>query len=664
MAQHSTAQHSSLTDNINPSQQNNLEKLKQLFPEIFCENKIDWEKLKLVLGEENLADHNEHYCLNWAGKSSAYRTLQSPSFNTLSPCKEESVNFDTTQNLFIEAENMEALKILQKAYAGTVKMIYIDPPYNTGNDSFIYPDKFSETREEYAKRVGDKDAEGYIKRDGIFQWAFRKNSKDNGHYHSNWLSMMLPRLHLAKTLLRDDGVIFISIDDNEQAQLKLLCDEVFGAENFVASLPTIMNLKGNNDEFGFAGTHEYTIVYMKNKSSVDDLNGIPLTEEDFADYDQEDEKGKFYQGATLMRTGEDGAREQRPNGYYPIFVSRDYSRMSVEKLANDDFIVYPITKDGKEMSWRRSKDTLSKSLNEFIIKHSKNGKISFYKKQRLEDDIASGKKAKSLFYKPAYSSGNGTEVIKKLFNKKIFQNPKPLELLKNLIRIGSNEGDLICDFFCGSGSFAHAIMELNLKIKEKQRQYICIQLPEELNPKDKKQKMAYEFCQSLGVSENIAEISKERIRRAGAQILQNLPENHSLDIGFKVFKLSESNFKQWQTPKNNEVKNIKAQLDIFQDIVEPTATVENMAYELALRLGFQLTDSFEFADYLVWLNDKTGKRKTALLLTQYHNEMLNHIIDAQPQKVFALDKVFNGNDALKANLALQLKDAGIAFETF
>ncbi|QEY24016.1 site-specific DNA-methyltransferase [Neisseria animalis] len=663
-AQHSTAQHSSLTDNINPSQQNNLEKLKQLFPEIFCENKIDWEKLKLVLGEENLADHNEHYCLNWAGKSSAYRTLQSPSFNTLSPCKEESVNFDTTQNLFIEAENMEALKILQKAYAGTVKMIYIDPPYNTGNDSFIYPDKFSETREEYAKRVGDKDAEGYIKRDGIFQGAFRKNSKDNGHYHSNWLSMMLPRLHLAKTLLRDDGVIFISIDDNEQAQLKLLCDEVFGAENFVASLPTIMNLKGNNDEFGFAGTHEYTIVYMKNKSSVDDLNGIPLTEEDFADYDQEDEKGKFYQGATLMRTGEDGAREQRPNGYYPIFVSRDYSRMSVEKLANDDFIVYPITKDGKEMSWRRSKDTLSKSLNEFIIKHSKNGKISFYKKQRLEDDIASGKKAKSLFYKPAYSSGNGTEVIKKLFNKKIFQNPKPLELLKNLIRIGSNEGDLICDFFCGSGSFAHAIMELNLKIKEKQRQYICIQLPEELNPKDKKQKMAYEFCQSLGVSENIAEISKERIRRAGAQILQNLPENHSLDIGFKVFKLSESNFKQWQTPKNNEVKNIKAQLDIFQDIVEPTATVENMAYELALRLGFQLTDSFEFADYLVWLNDKTGKRKTALLLTQYHNEMLNHIIDAQPQKVFALDKVFNGNDALKANLALQLKDAGIAFETF
>ena len=259
-------------------------------------------------------------------------------------------------------------------------MIYIDPPYNTGSDSFIYPDKFAETREEYARRVGDTDAEGYLKRDGVFQGAWRKNPRENGHYHSNWLSMMLPRLHLARTLLRDDGVIFISIDDNEQAQLKLLCDEVFGAENFVGTLPTIMNLKGNNDEFGFSGTHEYTVVYIKDKTSLEDLNGIPLSEEDYADYDQEDEKGKFYQGATLMRTGEDGAREHRPNGYYPIFVSRDYSRMSLSKQSDDDFVVFPITKDGKEMSWRRSQETLNKTLDEFIIKHTKQGRISFYKK--------------------------------------------------------------------------------------------------------------------------------------------------------------------------------------------------------------------------------------------------------------------------------------------
>ena len=192
--------------------------------------------------------------------------LQAPTFNTLSPCRAESVDFDGTRNLFIEAENLEALKILQKAYAGSVKMIYIDPPYNTGSDSFIYPDKFSETREEYARRVGDKDAEGYLRRDGVFQGAWRKNSKDSGHYHSNWLSMMLPRLHLARTLLRDDGVIFISIDDNEQAQLKLLCDEVFGAENFVACI--VVEGTPKNDPYIVSTAHEYCLVYTKNFESA------------------------------------------------------------------------------------------------------------------------------------------------------------------------------------------------------------------------------------------------------------------------------------------------------------------------------------------------------------------------------------------------------------
>ncbi|TCP15785.1 DNA methylase [Nicoletella semolina] len=257
-------------DNPNNLKDNNLLKLKSLFPEIFCENQIDFEKLKLILGEDNLASHNERYQLNWAGKSDAYRTLQTPTFNTLAPCQAESVNFDGTQNIFIEAENLEALKILQKSYAGSVKMIYIDPPYNTGSDSFIYPDKFSETRDEYAKRVGDKDSDGYLKRDGVFQGAWRKNSKDSGHYHSNWLSMMLPRLHLAKTLLRDDGVIFISIDDNEQAQLKLLCDEVFGAENFVTTIHVElsatqgMKVKAAKDG-NIVKNAEYILVYSKNQ---------------------------------------------------------------------------------------------------------------------------------------------------------------------------------------------------------------------------------------------------------------------------------------------------------------------------------------------------------------------------------------------------------------
>ena len=564
--------------------------------------------------------------------------------------------------MFIEAENLEALKILQKSYAGSVKMIYIDPPYNTGNDSFIYPDKFSESREEYARRVGDTDDAGYLKRDGVFQGAWRKNGKDSGHYHSNWLSMMLPRLHLAKTLLREDGVIFISIDDNEQAQLKLLCDEVFGAENFVGSLPTIMNLKGNNDEFGFSGTHEYTIVYMKNKSLVEDLNGIPLIEDDYSDYDQEDERGKFYQGATLMRTGEDGAKEQRPKGYYPIFVSNDYKRMSVEKLAETDYMVYPITKDGKEMSWRRSKKTLSESLSEFIIKHNKQGKISFYKKQRLEDDLENGKKSKSLLYKPSYSSGNGTEIIKRLFNKKVFQNPKPLELLKDFIRIGSNSGDLVCDFFCGSASFAHAIMELNAESNKANRKYICMQLPEELNPKDKKQKIAYDFCQSLGLPENIAEIAKERIRRAGRQISDGLQDGSEIDTGFKVFKLAESGFKQWRQPADTDAESLQGELLLNIDSVLSETPSENLLYELMLRMGLKLTCKVSFSDDVYWVEDGDTGGLYAFLLERVDQGLIDGVLAKHPVKVAALDRLFEGDDALKSNTVLQMKDAGVMFE--
>ena len=564
--------------------------------------------------------------------------------------------------MFIEAENLEALKILQKSYAGSVKMIYIDPPYNTGSDSFIYPDKFSESREEYARRVGDTDDAGYLKRDGVFQGAWRKNGKDSGHYHSNWLSMMLPRLHLAKTLLREDGVIFISIDDNEQAQLKLLCDEVFGAENFVGSLPTIMNLKGNNDEFGFSGTHEYTIVYMKNKSLVEDLNGIPLTEDDYSDYDQEDERGKFYQGATLMRTGEDGAKEQRPKGYYPIFVSKDYKRMSVEKLAETDYMVYPITKDGKEMSWRRSKKTLSESLSEFIIKHNKQGKISFYKKQRLEDDLENGKKSKSLLYKPSYSSGNGTEIIKRLFNKKVFQNPKPLELLKDFIRIGSNSGDLVCDFFCGSASFAHAIMELNVESNKANRKYICMQLPEELNPRDKKQKIAYDFCQSLGIPENIAEIAKERIRRAGRQISDGLQDGSEIDTGFKVFKLAESGFKQWRQPAGTDAESLQGELLLNIDSVLSETSSENLLYELMLRMGLKLTCKVSFSDDVYFVEDGDTGGLYAFLLERVDQGLIDGVLAKHPVKVAALDRLFEGDDALKSNTVLQMKDAGVMFE--
>jgi len=235
-----------------------INSLKKIIPEAFTENKIDWEKLKAALGDD-IEFKNERYVLNWAGKSDAFRVLQSPSSATLVPCKEESIDFDKTENIFIEGENLEVLKVLQKSYFGKIKMIYIDPPYNTGNDSFIYPDKFSETREEYLNRIGDKDEAGYMTREGLF----RKNSKDSGHYHSNWLSMMYPRLFLARNLLRDDGVIFVSIDDNEVHNLRLIMNEVFGEENFIAVFPWRKRTAKSDVPFGISQDYEWVLSYSR-----------------------------------------------------------------------------------------------------------------------------------------------------------------------------------------------------------------------------------------------------------------------------------------------------------------------------------------------------------------------------------------------------------------
>ncbi|MDI6687707.1 MAG: site-specific DNA-methyltransferase, partial [Desulfobacterales bacterium] len=269
--------------------QEKIERLKELLPEVFTEEKIDWEKLKATLGED-IEFKNERYVLNWAGKSDAFKVLQSPTTATLVPDRNESVDFDDTGNVFIEGENLEVLKVLQKSYFGKIKMIYIDPPYNTGNDNFIYPDRFSETKEEYLERIGDKDELGYMTREGLF----RKNSKDSGHYHSNWLSMMYPRLFLARNLLKDDGVIFVSIDDHEVHNLRLLMNEVFGEENFVANVVWEKKYTRSNDAKWFSDNHDHILVFSKNKESLK-FNLQTRTEEQLKSYSNPDNhpKGKW-----------------------------------------------------------------------------------------------------------------------------------------------------------------------------------------------------------------------------------------------------------------------------------------------------------------------------------------------------------------------------------
>ena len=629
-----------------------------MFPEIFCEEQIDFEKLKLALGEDNLCAQNERYQLNWAGKSDAYRTLQSPTFNTLAPCIAESVDFHDTQNVFIEAENLEALKILQKSYAGKVKMIYIDPPYNTGSDSFVYPDKFAETRDEYARRVGDKDQDGYLLRDGAFAGAWRKNSKDNGHYHSNWLSMMLPRLHLAKTLLREDGVIFISIDDNEQAQLKLLCDEVFGAENFVAQICWQKKYAVSNDDPRIAAMHDFILVYQKSPSF--NRNLLPRTEKQLSRYKNIDNDPRGVWSSDNYVSNK--SRSERPTLWYPII----HPKTGQEVWPEEDAV------------WRYSKEKHQQMVDENRLYWGEDFSYNKPRLKRFLSEIQDGIVPSTWW--EFEETGHNDEAQKetgKLLGKKIFSTPKPIRLLQKILSIGSNKNDLILDFFSGSGTTAQAAMQLNAE-DGGNRRYICVQLAEETAENSEARKAGFA---------NIAEIAKERIRRAGAQIRrsginarQNMPSENAdtaadavsginarptVDTGFKVFKLTESHFKQWRRPLSGSLNDQQqlALLEEFQNIVHENAGVENMAYELMLRLGFELTDSIEFVGNVVWLNNAAQTRKTALLLDTVNQAVLDEVRARSPKKVFVLDKAFAGDDALKTNAALQFKDAGIDFET-
>lgn len=656
-----------------PPQQERIDILKHLMPEVFDEGRIDFEKLKATLGEA-VNFSNERYVLNWAGKSDAFRVMQCPSSATLVPCKDESVDFDTTQNIFIEGENMEVLKVLQKSYFGKVKMIYIDPPYNTGNDSFIYPDKFSETKEEYMKHVGDKDAEGYMTREGMF----RKNSRENGQYHSNWLNMMMPRLYLAKSLLREDGVIFISIDDNEVHNLRLLMNEIFGEENFVGQITIINNLKGRNDKKNIATCHEYLLIYGKPEFEA---NGLPLSEEQLKQFDKLDENNNAYQLRDLRKRGRPDRREDRPNMYFPIYYDTQTKTCSLE-YSPTAIAIYPKRGDNSDGRWRWGKERVQENLSILEPYFSDiSGRWGINHRVYLnphlnpvlnteEEDVENENeervsKSKSFWMGGEISTDIGRRTYKELMDDSSFDYPKPVEYIKKVISLGANSEAICLDFFAGSGTTAHAVMQLN-KEDGGNRKFICVQLPELCDPNKEAYKAGYN---------TIAEISKERIRRASAKIraeVENERAQHAgeisfeetteapmPDLGFKVFKLSESNFKQWREIHGSEQEQWKQQTIDFLNPVAANASIENMVYELMLKNGKNLNSTIEHSHNCY--NIHSGE--LLLLLESVDQDTIDYVLSLHPQKVIALDNLFSGNDQLKTNTALQLRDAGITFKT-
>lgn len=656
-----TIDNNEMKDSQTP-QQERLNILKQLMPEIFDEGQIDFEKLKATLGE-NITFSNERYVLNWAGKSDAFRVMQCPSSATLVPCKEESVDFDTTQNIFIEGENMEVLKVLQKSYFGKVKMIYIDPPYNTGNDSFIYPDKFSESKEEYLKRVGDKDAEGYMTREGMF----RKNSKENGQYHSNWLNMMMPRLYLAKNLLREDGVIFISIDDNEVHNLRLLMNEVFGEENFFCQIIIRANSRGQTYK-QIAKTHEYLLVYTKN--DITDLFGLEKDAER-NDLNLSDNIG-CYNIRELRNRNPKFGKHNRPLLFYPIYVNPNvidkdgFNPVSLT-FSNEYYIkVEPYNSVGKESCWRWGKSKAHLNIHQntldsnLIAKKKADGQYNIYEKYRKTTYTP-----KSIWDENAFLTETGTVELHNLGFSNEFDFPKPISLIKRCVQLATEEDDIILDFFAGSGTTAHAVMQLN-KEDGGNRHFICVQLPELCDPEKEAYKAGYS---------TIAEISKERIRRAGNKLraeaaaekakkagelsFDDAEEITMPDFGFKVFKLSDSNFKPWREIHGSHQDQWKQQTIDFLNPVAENASTENMVYELMLKNGKNLNSTIEHSHNCY--NIHSGE--LLLLLESVDQDTIDYVLSLHPQKVIALDNLFSGNDQLKTNTALQLRDAGIHFKT-
>ena len=622
----------------NNFKQNNILKLKKIFPEVFCEDQIDFEKLKLVLGAENLAGAGERYQLDWAGKTAAYLNLQSPTSRTLVPCKEESADFDGTQNVFIEAENLEALKILQKSYAGSVKMIYIDPPYNTGSDSFIYPDKFSESRKEYARRVGDTDDADYLKRDGVFQGAWRKNGKDSGHYHSNWLSMMLPRLHLAKTLLREDGVIFISIDDNEQAQLKLLCDEVFGAENFVGQFPWRKRTAKSDVPFGVSADYEYLLAYARSNAFI---ASIDAEERRYFETDDFPNRPWRTHDLTTQRNA-----SERPNSFFDLIDPKTGKTYPANPLRT-----WAVTKDTFQEYYDAGKIVFP---DDYEFLKIKNPVMRYFKNDDIEKSGEYfGRKAVSTKLPESVGmSLNGTKEITELFKSKLFDFPKPSSLIKYLLQILHVSDGLILDFFSGSGTTAHAVMQLNAE-DGGCRRFICVQLPEETDEKSEARKAGFN---------TIAEIAKERIRRAGRQISDGLQDGSEIDTGFKVFKLAESGFKQWRQPADTDAESLQGELLLNIDSVQPDTPSENLLYELMLRMGLKLTCKVSFSDGVYFVEDEDTGGLYAFLLERVDQGLIDAVLEKHPVKVAVLDRLFVGDDALKSNTVLQMKDAGVMFD--
>lgn len=639
------------------------EKLKQLLPSVFTETtnekgevveSIDFEKLKAELGtfSEYFENRKEHYGMDWPGKKEALKLIQTTSAATLKPNRDESVNFDTTENLYIEGDNLEVLKLLQKSYYGKVKMIYIDPPYNTGKE-FIYPDNFAESLETYLEYAGLVDGEG--------KKFSSKNSENVGRFHTNWLNMMYPRLYLARNLLKEDGAIFISIDDNEVSNLRKICDEIFGEDNFIAQLVWEKKKKGSFLSGDSTNIKEYVIIYAKNKSVFTGLLGeIASGEESYPIIKTTNTRG--------VRTIKNGILSKFKELNHMVKSGTRISSGNMEMILLDDLIIKNgiLANDVKiESNWIYSQQL----LDQYAVKKELYITQELYfrrvvkepREKKLKDILFRvGSKntpgaPQFVFSDDLYEDGWGTneDAFNELHNifklQNTFEFPKPSKLIAKLTLSFTRyeKESIVLDFFSGSATTAHAILELNNQDQGK-RKFIMVQLPEPCIEESEAFKGGYK---------TISDIGKERIRRVIKK--QNkedegkleLTEGKKEDRGFKVLKLNKSNFKQWQELEpNSSTEKIEQQLEMHIDHIDKKTTPEDLLYEVLIKAGFLPTEKIEkkiIADKQVF-----SIAEGALLICfedKVTKELLEEVSKAKPMQFICLDSAFGGNDQLKAN---------------
>ncbi|APW55302.1 site-specific DNA-methyltransferase [Pasteurella multocida] len=610
----------------------NIEKLTALFPNCITETQnaegkiikcVDFDLLRQELSETIIEGDKERYRLDWVGKKEAILTANAPIAKTLRPCREESVNFDTTQNLFIEGDNLDALKLLQETYLGKVKMIYIDPPYNTGND-FIYNDDFAETVDDFLARSNQVDEEGN---------RLVTNTESNGRYHSDWLSMMYSRLKLARNLLTDDGVIFISIDDNEQANLKRICDEIFGEKNFISTIPRQTSAQRPSQEKYVSITHDYILVYAKVKKH----NFQHVIKRDLRDLKQ-DANGLYIEGDTS-----------------PILASstQGYSSGGDYDIEFKGKIYQPIDSNGNRRRWLWTKPRMEKAISLNLVVETKTTlRVQNYinKEFQVGTNILVDKNPNLILttndlISPYYVNQKATSMLNELNLNKVFDFSKPVALIELLVNLSAlQENDIILDFFAGSSTTAHAVMQFNAE-NGGNRRFIMVQLPEKTEEKSEAYKSGYQ---------TIAEISKERIRRAGNKILADNAGKEGikqLDIGFRVLKIDSSNMKEvYYTPDNLS----QTLLDHMESNIKEDRSAEDLLFQVMLDWGIELSLPIEQKSVGNSILYYVGGNSLVACFDALTLDVINEIAKHQPLRVVSCESAIQ-HDQDKTNIKERFK---------